>query len=200
MACIMGNFLIALISFVWYTFIQPPPLSTPSIPDSIPAKPGPAVGSRPAPLNTNHQQATSPLPAPVTPAGFWPWGGAANTALHAHPDQDRASSSSSKSAPLKASPFEGHNSKDDVAASGGKCHSGPAAEAAAPAACGENRVVQGVEAEVKPGCLVATWRWLKTRPAWFKTAVLEEEDIKCAEEWHSARCRQQLSVLLPRQM
>jgi hypothetical protein len=53
--------------------------------------------------------------------------------------------------------------------------------AAAPAAGGEDRVTQEEEAETRPGCLVATWMWLKTRPAWFKTAVLEEKDIKCVE-------------------
>jgi hypothetical protein len=185
----MGNFLIALISFVWYTFIQPPPLSTPSIPDSTPAKSGPAASSRPAPRNTDHQQATIPPPAPVTPAGFCPWGGPASTAIHAHPEQDRPVSSGSNTGPgLKASPFEGHRGPvgtEDVAASDGQGPSGPAAVSAAPAAPaagGEHGVPEGAEVEAKPGCLVAAWRWLQTRPAWFKTAVLEEEDIKCVHK------------------
>jgi hypothetical protein len=183
MACIMGNFLIALISFVWYTFIQPPPLSTPCMPDSTPAKPGPA------PLNADQQQATTSPPAPVTPgtAGFYPRGAAASTAHHSHSDPDRAVSSGGSADPaLKASPFEGHTGNKDVAASDGQGRSGLAAlsavPAASPAAGGEHGVPEGAEVGAKPGRLVATWRWLKTRPAWFKTAVLEEEDIKCVHK------------------
>jgi hypothetical protein len=223
MACILANFAVALVSFVLFTFIKLPPLSTPFIEDhtsptsAAATKPGkqpqhstsstakpPAVFPGPSLKPNKDQQLPSPPAAPPTPGGFNPWG--PGPAVHA--DQQAKQQPAAGQYPPLFSPFEQHQRQQQqqntnggkgcdaaaaagpgvsqAAATGG---SGAAAHKAAAAVHGstqqQTKPKGSVDDKRKHNCcqktgaaLVAAGRWLRARPAWFRTAVLEEEGVR----------------------
>lgn len=188
MVCIMGNFCVALGSFVVHTFILPPPLDTAALPtyDS-------SQQSAPDVDSVQKDQAAHDASHASHQSSSWAEAvsGTHSTAQHVSTRTPAGKDANSTSAfELQASKAAfGSSKQHDAAAAAGY---GQAVEPATATAdpTGVRVTVQGpivsgkkqdnarAGTEEEPGCLVCTWQWLKTRPTWFKTAVLEDENTK----------------------
>jgi hypothetical protein len=167
MACIMGNCVVALVSFVLYTFMLPPPLNTEALP--IHTTPQPAT----ADLNCR-DQAVAGTPAcradqiSARPCPRAKPTGPASKAHHPGKDADRPSPFELQSA------GNGSKAQDDAAAAD---HNQLPAAAAGSNHKAAVRQAEG-DVEEEPGFLPSGWGWLKGRPSWLRAAVLEEEHVK----------------------
>jgi hypothetical protein len=149
------------------------------------------------------QQLPSPPAAPPTPGGFNPWGTAPTAQAHQHcfaakqqRDQD----------PSLFSPFEQQQREQQSATCGKRCDAAAAAgvgpspgvgaggadtAAHRPTAAAGGTTKQQTKQKGSVGdtgkrnccqktgaAVVAAGRWLRARPAWIRTAVLEEEGVR----------------------
>jgi hypothetical protein len=183
MLCIMCNFTVALVSFVLYTFIYPPPLEA-GTPPQHPTR-------MPATTDTSNRDQTAAAAGTASATGRnFPWSRRkspdARTAHHLDgqpsPFERQAGQRSDSNMPHR----EQMQLTDMAAVAGGAGRAGTTG-------AGQQAEGEGGSTQQKQSALAAAVRriaglltslpgmlkvWVNGLPAWFRTAVLEEEDIK----------------------